>query len=268
MAGAGFTTLWRFDAAPERQAQFESAYGPDGDWVRLFRRAPGYVGSELLPQGTPRGDQGAKSLQYLTVDRWESVAAWRAFRERFAEDYERLDRDFEALTTREAPLASIRPWQDDDRAALVRHANNRKVWRNLKDRFPNPYTDRDAEAWLALARTDPDRTGFAIEVEGACAGGVGLVPLADVHARCAHIGYWLGEAFWGRGIMTAVVRAVTDDALATRGFLRLEAPVFAWNPASVRVLEKCGYVREGVLRKSIFKDGEVIDSVLYAKVVP
>lgn len=164
--------------------------------------------------------------------------------------------------------AIVRPWRDDDRVSLVRHANNRKVWRNLKDRFPHPYTDADAENWLTLARTDPDKTGFAIEIDGACAGGVGLVPLADVHARCAHIGYWLGEPFWGRGIMTRVVGALTRHAFAERGFLRLEAPVFAWNPASMRVLEKCGYEREGVLRKSVFKDGEVIDSVLYAKVVP
>jgi ribosomal-protein-alanine N-acetyltransferase len=261
MAAAGFTTLWEFSVAPEQQAAFERHYGPDGTWARLFRRAPGYLGSELL-------HQGAKPLHYVTADRWEGVEAWRAFRSRFADEYERLDREFEALTIHEAPLAVVRTWQDVDRASLVRHANNRKVWRNLKDRFPHPYTGADAENWLALARSDPDKTGFAIEIDGACAGGIGLVPLADVHARCAHIGYWLGEPFWSRGIMTAVVRAVTNHALSERGFLRLEAPVFAWNPASMRVLEKCGYVREGVLRKSVFKDGEVIDSVLYAKVVP
>jgi RimJ/RimL family protein N-acetyltransferase len=74
---------------------------------------------------------------------------------------------------------------------------------------------------------------------------VGLVPLADVHARCAHIGYWLGEPFWGRGIMTGGVRAVTDHALSQRGFLRLEAPVFVastivlyvmWSIFAVRLL--------------------------------
>jgi ribosomal-protein-alanine N-acetyltransferase len=163
--------------------------------------------------------------------------------------------------------AIVRDWRESDRAALVRFANNRKVWRNLKDRFPHPYTHRDAESWLALARSDAGKTGWAIEVDGLAVGGVGLVPLQDVHARSAHIGYWLGEPYWGRGIMTAVVRAVTDHAFGNGRFLRLEAPVFAWNPASMRVLEKCGYAREGVLRKSVFKDGEVIDSVLYAKVL-
>ncbi len=164
--------------------------------------------------------------------------------------------------------AVVRPWQDGDRAALVRFGNNRKVWRNLRDRFPHPYTDAEAVGWLALAKSEPDKAGWAIEVDGQAVGGIGLVPLEDVHARCAHIGYWLGEPYWGRGIMTAVVRRISDHALGELGFLRLEAPVYAWNPASMRVLEKCGYAREGVLRKSVLKDGEVIDSVLYAKVAP
>ncbi len=160
----------------------------------------------------------------------------------------------------------VRDWRDGDRESLVRFANNRRVWRNLKDRFPHPYTDADAVAWLSLARTNPERTGWAIEVDNMSVGGIGLVALADVHARSAHIGYWLGEPYWGRGISTAAVRAVSDDALGRLGFLRLEAPVFAWNPASMRVLEKCGFAREGVMKKSVLKDGELIDSMLYARV--
>ena len=162
----------------------------------------------------------------------------------------------------------LRGWQDDDRDSLVAQANNRAVWRNLRERFPHPYTERDAEGWLALARAQPDRLNWAIEVEGAAVGCVGLEPLADVGAQTTHIGYWLGEAFWGRGIMTAAVRAISDHAFSPLGFARIETPVFAWNPASMRVLEKCGYVREGVLRRSVFKDGELIDSVLYAKLAP
>lgn len=162
----------------------------------------------------------------------------------------------------------VRSWRDGDHAALLRYADNRKVWRNLKDRFPHPYTARDADAWLALARAQPDRPAWAIEVDGEAAGGISLDRLADVHSRTAHIGYWLGEAHWGRGIMTAAVRGVSDHAFEARRYLRLEAPVFAWNPASMRVLEKCGYVREGIMRKSVFKDGEIADSVLYAKVAP
>jgi RimJ/RimL family protein N-acetyltransferase len=162
----------------------------------------------------------------------------------------------------------VRNWRDGDRESLVRFANNRNVWRNLKDRFPHPYTAADAEAWLALTRTHPERTGWAIEVDRVAVGGIGLKPLEDVYARSAHIGYWLGEPYWGRGIATDAVRAVSEDVLGRLRYLRLEAPVFAWNPASMRVLEKCGFAREGVMRKSVFKDGEVIDSVLFARVAP
>jgi [ribosomal protein S5]-alanine N-acetyltransferase len=160
----------------------------------------------------------------------------------------------------------VRDWREGDREALMRFANNRRVWRNLKDRFPHPYTAADAEAWLALSSTNPERTDWAIEVDSLSVGGIGLIPLADVHVRTAHIGYWLGEPYWGRGIMTDAVRAVSGHALGQPGFLRLEAPVFAWNPASMRVLEKCGFEREGVMKKSVFKDGELIDSLLYARV--
>lgn len=162
----------------------------------------------------------------------------------------------------------LRGWQDGDRTSLLIQANNRQVWRNLKNRFPHPYTERDADAWLALARANPARSNWAIEVKGLAVGCIGLEPLADVYERTAHLGYWLGEPYWGRGIMSDAVRGVAALALGELGFVRLEAPVFAWNPASMRVLEKCGFVREGVMRRSVFKDGELIDSVLYARVAP
>lgn len=97
-------------------------------------------------------------------------------------------------------------------------------------------------------------------------GGIGIDRGEGVHEKSGHFGYWLGEAYWGRGIMTAAVRATAEHALTRLGLVRLEAPVFAWNPASMRVPEKCGFVREGVLRRSVYKDGEIIDSVLYARV--
>ncbi len=160
----------------------------------------------------------------------------------------------------------VRDWQDEDRASLMRFANNRKVWRNLRDRFPHPYGESEADWWLAFAREHPVQAGWAIEADGMAVGGIGLMPGEDVHAKSAHIGYWLGEPYWGRGIMTDAVKAVAGHALAELGFARLEAPVYEWNPASMRVLEKCGFEREAVLRKSVFKDGQLIDCMLYVKV--
>ena len=160
----------------------------------------------------------------------------------------------------------VRDWRPADKAALLRFANNRNVWRNLNDIFPHPYTEADADRWLALQAATPKRTAWAIEIEGQAAGGVGLTLREGMQRRSADFGYWLGEPYWGRGIMTEVVQAVAPQAMRAFGLVRLESWVFEWNPASMRVLEKCGFVREGVMRASAIKDGELIDRVMYAMV--
>jgi ribosomal-protein-alanine N-acetyltransferase len=163
-------------------------------------------------------------------------------------------------------LCLVRDWLPQDRAALPGIADSHGVWRNLAHLFPRPYLDAHAEAWVshlcALARP----TQWAIEVDGQLAGGIGVDPGEGIFAKSAQIGYWLGEAYWGRGIATAALRTVAPHAMSRLGLVRLEARVFAWNPASMRVLEKCGFEREGVLRRSVWKDDTVIDSVLYARV--
>jgi len=160
----------------------------------------------------------------------------------------------------------VRDWRPGDKASLVRSANNRNVWRNLKDTFPHPYTDAHADWWFAQVAAAPVPTHWAIEVAGEAVGGIGFDPGEGVYARTAHFGYWLAEPYWGRGIMSAAACACADHVLATTEVIRLEAPVFEWNPASMRVLEKCGFAREGVLRRAAIKDGQLIDLVLYARV--
>ena len=112
----------------------------------------------------------------------------------------------------------------------------------------------------------PEPTSWAIEVDGMAVGAIGVTLQEGIYLKSAHFGYWLGEPYWGRGIMTEAVKAVSSYAMHRFSLIRLEAPVFEWNPASMRVLEKCGFVREGVLRASAVKDGQVIDRVLYALV--
>jgi RimJ/RimL family protein N-acetyltransferase len=162
----------------------------------------------------------------------------------------------------------IRDWRADDAAALRRHADDRRVWINLRDRFPHPYTLRDARDWIeAAGAPDAPVTDWAIEVDGEAAGGIGLTFGSDVARRSAEIGFWLGASAWGRGIMTAAVVAVTDRAFAAHDLCRVHATVFEWNPASMRVLEKAGYRREGRLRVSVTKDGRTVDSILYARTI-
>ncbi|MEK6287274.1 MAG: GNAT family N-acetyltransferase [Acidobacteriota bacterium] len=159
---------------------------------------------------------------------------------------------------------TLRPWMPRDEEALVRHANSRKIWLNLRDAFPHPYTPADAMHWIQIANPTTPITNFAIVVDGAAVGGIGLVLKDDVFRRSAEIGYWLGEEFWGRGIVTEAVRAVTDYAFATFDLCRVYAGVFEWNPASMRVLEKAGYEFECRMRKSVTKDGQTIDELIYA----
>ncbi len=159
----------------------------------------------------------------------------------------------------------VRHWRTSNRESLLRFANNRNVSQNLLDRFPYPYAGADADFWLGHTAGKPECTDWAIEVEGVAAGGIGVRPVDDGRPGAAHIGYWLGEPFWGRGIMTRAVRLVADHALLRLGYRRLEAPVFARNPASMRVLEKCGFRRGDGPKQDTIKAGESIDTVLYLR---
>ncbi len=158
--------------------------------------------------------------------------------------------------------ATIRPFRRGDEEALVANANDRGVWRNLRDRFPHPYTLGDAAWWIANAGP----AHFAIAIDGRVAGGIGFDRDEDVFRRSAEIGYWLGSAHRGQGIATAAVVALGEHVFSTTDIVRLYAGVFAWNPASARVLEKAGYVLEGRLRSAVWKDGELVDELLYARV--
>ena len=162
----------------------------------------------------------------------------------------------------------IRPWTHDDAASLVEHANDVDVARHLRDRFPHPYTARDARDFLNHAADAEDPSNLAIEVGGRAVGAVGYVPGTDIERFSAEIGYWLGRAFWGRGIATEALGLVTQHAFRDRNFLRLFALPFADNTPSIRVLEKAGYLREGLLRSSSVKNGQPRDQVLYARINP
>ncbi len=166
----------------------------------------------------------------------------------------------------EAPPLIVRRWRASDLKALVRNANNRKIWLNLRDRFPHPFTAADARAWIAIRAADTGNPhNFAIEFEGGAIGGIGMEFFTDVHRLTAEIGYWLGEPFWGRGFATIALRAATEYAFATFALRRIQATVYEWNPASARVLEKAGYELEGCLRDHVVKDGRVGDVLMYAK---
>ena len=160
----------------------------------------------------------------------------------------------------------VRPWRKDDLDALLRYANNPKIASNLRDQFPHPYTRRDASDYLSFVRAMDVPTSFAVEHEREAVGGIGFRLGTDIARLSAEMGYWLGEPFWGRGWMTRAVQAASEWALDDYKLTRVFAQVFSHNVGSMRVLEKAGFEREGIMRRSAIKNGVVLDQVLYAKV--
>ncbi|MBN1272911.1 MAG: GNAT family N-acetyltransferase [Candidatus Aminicenantes bacterium] len=161
----------------------------------------------------------------------------------------------------------IRSWRKNDAEALTVHADNRKIWRNLRDAFPHPYTLADAHRFIETALKKKPETYFCIEKNGEAVGSIGLGLHTDVERFSAEIGYWLSERYWGCGIMSEVLKAVTEYAVQTFTLRRVYALPYAWNGVSFRVLEKAGYILEGRLRCSAFKDGSWVDQMMYAYVV-
>ena len=166
----------------------------------------------------------------------------------------------------EAGKCRIRSWRRADLRSLVENANNVNVSRNLRDAFPSPYTEENAQQWLAVVACMQPETQFAIEVDGEAVGGIGLSLGSDVHRIDAELGYWLGEGHWGRGIVTAAINAFVPYSFGAYGLERVHAHVFEWNRASSRVLEKAGFQLEGRLRHAAMKEGALIDILLFARI--
>lgn len=149
---------------------------------------------------------------------------------------------------------------------IAEGAKDARVSRFLRDSFPYPYTEEDALAFIRFACAESARGDYyrAIVVDGTAAGAVAVTRGKDVFQKSGELGYWLSPAYWGRGVMTAAVRAACADVFAGTDIVRIYAEPFAVNTASCKVLEKCGFAREGVKQKSVYKRGKFFDSVMYA----
>ena len=163
----------------------------------------------------------------------------------------------------------LRPFRLADARSLAGHMNDRAIWRNLRDRVPHPYTEDDArEFMLGFVGVEPQRA-WAIDVDGAAVGGIGLHPRDDVYRCSMEVGFWIGRAHQGLGIVSEAVPVIAAHAFdAWPDVVRLTAEVFGWNAASARVLEKSGFVREGVLRRAVTKDGVTTDLWVYGLLRP
>ena len=160
----------------------------------------------------------------------------------------------------------IRPWRMEDAAGLAEALNNKNIIDNLRDGIPYPYTECDAEAFIA-ARLSADRNSsfsFAIAADNRVVGSIGAFRQDNIHARTAEMGYYIAQAFWGRGIGTSAVKQECGYIFRNTDIIRIFAEPFSRNIASCRVLEKAGFTYEGTLRKNAVKNGEILDMKMYA----
>lgn len=147
---------------------------------------------------------------------------------------------------------------------MAKLANNKKIWDNVRDAFGHPYTEKNAQEFFEHQAQNDTEKVFTIEYQGEFCGLTGLIFQSDIYRKSAEIGYWVGEPFWGMGIATRAVHLLVPHAFDESGLMRLYAGVFENNSASMRVLEKNGFQKEGISKKAILKNGKFWDEHRYA----
>ncbi|MEO5683543.1 MAG: GNAT family protein [Chitinophagaceae bacterium] len=160
---------------------------------------------------------------------------------------------------------TLRALKESDKKQVAVLLNNRRITCNLRDIIPFPYTEEDAAFFINFNKDQNPVLVFGIIYNNTCCGVISLIAQQDVYRKSAEIGYWLGEPFWNKGILTASVRLITDYGFNQLDFIRIFAGVFEYNIPSMKVLEKNGFKKEGVFERSIFKNGQVWDEHRYAK---
>ena len=158
----------------------------------------------------------------------------------------------------------LRPWNIEDAESLVENANNFEIARFMSDAFPYPYTIEHANNFIAFATKDEPIHIFAIEIDGKAVGGIGIHPQVDIMKKNAELGYWLGEKYWGKGIISKAIREIIPWAFKTYDITRIYARPFGSNMASQKVLEKAGFILEARIKENIFKNGAYLDELIYA----
>lgn len=159
----------------------------------------------------------------------------------------------------------LRPWTAEDAERLAEIANNKNIYDNLRDGFPHPYSVEDAKRFISDIQEDNNQSKiFAIEIDGIVVGSIGAYFMKDVYRKNVEIGYYLAEEYWGKGIMTKTIKAITDYLFDNFDIIRVYAEPFARNAGSRRALAKAGYRFEALLRSNVIKNNEVLDSCIYA----
>ena len=163
-------------------------------------------------------------------------------------------------------ICKIRKWELSDAADLAAALSNKKVQDNLRDGLPYPYTEQDGIEFISamLSADRNDIFAFAITIDDKAIGSIGAFRQNNIHKQTAELGYYIGEDYWGKGIMTEAVKQICEFVFSKSDIIRIYAEPFAYNTASCRVLEKAGFQYEGTLRKNAIKNGKVLDMKMYS----
>ncbi|MES2447818.1 MAG: GNAT family protein [Bacteroidota bacterium] len=158
----------------------------------------------------------------------------------------------------------LRPFQSSDLNSLVKHANNYNIAKNLSNKFEFPYTKDHGIAFINLALSATPSEIFAITINNEAVGSIGVHPKTDIHCKNAEIGYWIGEEFWGNGIVPEAVKLMVNYGFKTFDITRIYASTYDINLKSRRVLEKAGFILEAEFKETLYKNGTFYDEVVYA----
>lgn len=165
----------------------------------------------------------------------------------------------------ESDVFTLREWHDADVGQLVIIANSKKISDNLRDGFPHPYRNEDAIKWIEFTKQNNDPVRFfTIDIDGKVTGSIGIMLKDDIYRKNAETGYYIGEEYSGKGIMTNVVKKIAKYIFENFNIIRIYAEPFAENVASRRVLEKAGFKCEIVLKNYIIKNNKVQDGCIYS----
>ncbi|MGN1231284.1 MAG: GNAT family N-acetyltransferase [Anaerotignum sp.] len=160
----------------------------------------------------------------------------------------------------------LRKWRLSDAADLAAVLNNEKIYSNLRDGLPFPYTEQDAHDYIiTMLSSDENSTfAYAITIDDRAVGSIGAFRQGNIHFRTAELGYYLAEEYWGNGVMTDAVRQLCEKLFAETDILRIFAEPFTNNIGSRHVLEKAGFRLEGILKENAVKNGRILDMAMYA----
>lgn len=158
----------------------------------------------------------------------------------------------------------LRNFTNDDLEELVKYANNSKIFANMTNQFPHPYTKEAGINFIQMVTSHSPTRVFAIEADGSFCGAAGVHPQEDIMRKNAELGYWVAEPYWGKGIATIVVLKMVDYGFANFDVNRIFARPYGPNIGSQKVLEKAGFSLEARLKKTIYKNDELLDELIYA----